>query len=190
MSSGFYKFAIGLARGWRAVCHPLDLQGKEHLNVQGGALLVCNHISMRDPVIQGCLSPRPLRFMGKKELFGNKLLARLFTALGGISVDRGNSDVASVRECLSALKKGDVLSIFPQGHRYPADDNRDVKDGAAFLALYARVPVIPMHIEPPYRLFRKTKVRVGAPIDLSDVQGLDQAAVAEVSRRIQKGIWG
>ena len=34
----------------------------------------------------------------------------------------------------------------------------DVKDGAAFLALYARVPVIPMHIEPPYRLFRKTSV--------------------------------
>ena len=190
MKKGFYSFCRCLIRAWRAVFYPLNIQGKEHLDIQGGALLVCNHVSMRDPVIQAALCPRPLRFMGKKELFQNKLLASLFTALGGISVDRGHSDVASMRECLSALKSGDILSIFPQGHRFPADDDRTVKDGAAFLALYARVPVIPMHITPPYKPFRKLTVTVGQPIRLDDVTALDKSAVEEVSRRIARGIWG
>ena len=189
MSRGFYKCVRGVARGLRALLYPLDVEGRENLDIEGGAMIVCNHISLRDPILLACLCKRPLRFMGKKELFENKLAGSFLRSLGGFPVDRGAADISSIRESVNVLKGGDILMIFPQGHRFPDDSGREIKDGASLLAIWSKVPVIPVHIQPPYRAFRKLKVRVGSPIDLTGISDIDQTSLKEASRRIEKGIW-
>ena len=188
--TGFYKMVWYLVRGVGGLFYPVELTGGENLNIEGGAMVVCNHISLRDPLVLAALLKRQPAFMGKKELFKNKLLAKLFRALGGFPVDRGAADMSAIRESVNVLKAGKILVLFPQGHRFPKDDDRDIKNGASLLAIWSKAPVVPVHITAPYRIFRKVKVRVGQPIDLSHLTKMDEATLQEASRCIAKGIWG
>ena len=94
-----------------------------------------------------------------------------------------------MRTSLAVLKEGGALGIFPQGHRYRQDDNRDLETGAAIMALRAHVPVIPIHVRGPVRLFRRNEVRFGRPIDFSDLKRLDTPTLAEAGKRLMEGIW-
>ena len=184
-----YKFAYGFTRSIGRLLYPLDLTGQENLNVEGGVMVVCNHVSLRDPILVASLFNRQPAFMGKKELFKNKLAAKLLRQLGGFPVDRGAADMSAIRESVNVLKAGKILIVFPQGHRFPKDDDREIKNGASLLAIWSKVPVLPVHITVPYRLFRKLKIRVGQPVDLSDLTKIDEASLTEASRRISQAIW-
>ena len=63
-------------------------------------------------------------------------------------VNRDGRDFAAIRTALRALKAGRVLPIFPEGHIVPASGRRldEMKPGTAYLAIHARVPVIPAYL--------------------------------------------
>ncbi len=58
--------------------------------------------------------PRPVSFMAKKELFENKILGKLVSALNAFPVDREGSDLSAIRNSLKVLKEDKVLGIFPE----------------------------------------------------------------------------
>ena len=101
---------------------------------------------------------------------------------------------------MRALKAGRVLPIFPEGHIVPASGRRldEMKPGTAYLAIHARVPVIPAYIygtpetnEIIESLLTPSRARVifGDPIDLSDIareRAGDKEAQAEVSARFKR----
>ncbi|MBO4297743.1 MAG: 1-acyl-sn-glycerol-3-phosphate acyltransferase [Clostridia bacterium] len=169
---------------------PFRASGRENIPAEGPVLLCSNHVSLIDPLFIACSTKRYIRFISKKELFSNRFFNWLFTHLGMFPVDRGGSDLSAMRTSLAVLKEGGALGIFPQGHRYRQDDNRDLETGAAIMALRARVPVIPIHVRGPVRLFRRNEVRFGKPLDFSDLKRLDAPALAEAGRRLAEGIWG
>ena len=62
--------------------------------------------------------------------------------------------------------------------------------GTALIAIRANVPVLPVYIDAPYRRFHHVDIRVGKPIDLSDLgRRCDSATMEEVTHRIEKAIW-
>ena len=100
--------------------------------------------------------------------------------IGCIPVNRDGRDFAATRTALRALKAGRVLPIFPEGHIVPASGRRldEMKPGTAYLAIHARVPVIPAYIygtpetdEIIESLVTPSRASVifGEPIDLSDI---------------------
>ena len=98
--------------------------------------------------------------------------------------------MAAIRKCFAVLKEGGALGIFPQGHRYRHDENHQPETGAALIALRARVPMIPVHLDPPVSLFRRANVRIGQPVDLADLNGkVDSASLEEATRRLAAAIW-
>ena len=72
---------------------------------------------MRDVVVLAAALPRQPRYMAKKELFKIPLLSQLIRALGAFPVDRGGADVSSIKKSIAMIEGGEVVSVFPQGHR-------------------------------------------------------------------------
>ena len=87
----------------------------------------------------GCLCPRRLSYMAKKELFEIPVLGPMIRGLGAYSVDRRGSATAAIKRSLEVLQAGGAIGIFPEGTR-----NRDgsvaPQTGVALLASLGNAP--------------------------------------------------
>lgn len=128
-----------------------QFSGLEHIPAEGPAIVVANHRSYFDPVVLGLMLARvgrPVRFLGKREVFDAPIVGDIATAMGGIPVDRGSGSDEPLQAAASALAAGDLVALMPQGTipRGPAffDPKLVGRWGAVKLADLARVPVIPV----------------------------------------------
>ena len=185
----FYHFAVALLWPILHLIFPHRVTGLENVPGEGAVMLCSNHVSMLDPFFIAGAVKREIRFISKKELFKNKLLGAILTKLGMFPVDRGGSDMTAMRTCVSILREGGVLGIFPQGHRYKHDENHEMQSGAAFIALRTHVPVVPIHVSGPVRPFRFTRIHIMPPVDLNDLTRPDATAIGEATKRLTDAIW-
>lgn len=128
-----------------------DIDGTDHIPAEGPAIICGNHRSYFDVLaiaVTVARSGRPVRFLGKKEVFDAPVVGQLATALGGIRVDRGTGSDEPLRAAADALAAGELVAIMPEGTipRGPAFFDPVLKGrwGAATLAMQAKVPVVPV----------------------------------------------
>jgi putative phosphoserine phosphatase / 1-acylglycerol-3-phosphate O-acyltransferase len=172
-----------------------DIEGVEHIPATGGGLVCGNHRSYFDPAVIGMTlgrAGRPVRFLGKKEVFDVPLVGRLAKALGGIRVDRGTGSDEPLEAAAEAIRAGQLVALMPQGTipRGPAFFDPQLKGrwGAARLAAMTRAPVIPVGLWGTEKVWPRSarlpnvinitdppliQVRVGPPVEL----GYDDADV-------------
>ena len=148
--------------------------GKENIPKEGGFLLCANHIAVRDVILIGATCPRQIKFVAKKELFSIPILSSIIKALGAVKLDRGGNDVGAIRKSIEIVENGDIVSIFPQGHRYPGVDpsGTPIKNGAGMVAYRSGCDVIPVFIKTKgnkYGIFKKTEIIYGKPIKNSEL---------------------
>ncbi len=191
MSKGFYRFMCGVMGPWYAVFYPARVDGLENIPADGGFILCSNHISARDPFYLAIrCRKRMVHFMAKAELFRNRLVAAFLRGLESFPVERGSSDLAAVRTALKLVSDGHGLGLFPQGTRSRDNAPTPMLTGASMIAMRAGVPVIPVYIGGPYRLFRRIQVSFGAPIDFSDLgRRADRETLEKATQRIAESIW-
>lgn len=139
-------------------------EGLENIPHEGGFVICSNHKSNNDPPLIAVLLPRQLKFLAKKELFKHKIVSIFLKSIGAISLNRGAADVAAVKHCMSVLKKGFGLLVFPQGKRKSSLDLKDFHGGSVLIAQRIGVPVIPAYISGEYKLFRRTCLIFGEKI--------------------------
>lgn len=166
-----------------------DFQDLDRIPAHGPAILVANHRSYFDPAAIGFLlarTGRPVRFLGKKEVFDAPIVGDLVAALGGIRVDRGTGSDEPLRAAEDALAAGEMVALMPQGTipRGPSFFDPELKGrwGAVRLAEATGAPIIPIGLwgteavwprsakmpdvanvlDPP-----RVQVRVGEPVDLA-----------------------
>jgi putative phosphoserine phosphatase/1-acylglycerol-3-phosphate O-acyltransferase len=167
----------------------LTFEGLENIPDEGPAILASNHRSYFDPVALAfafARRHRPVRFLGKREVFDAPLVGQLARALGGIPVDRASGSDGPLQDAAVALGAGELVMILPQGTipRGPAFFEPELRGrwGAAKLAAMTKVPVVPIglwgteHVWPRServpRVWNVTSpprvtVRVGAPVTLA-----------------------
>ena len=132
-------------------------------------MLVGNHYRIWDIVHMACTTKEKVHFITKKELYKNKFLAHLCDIVEAIPVSRDGQDAKAIMTALRYLKKGEKISMFPEGTRNRTDaELLPLKGGAALFAIKAKVPVYPVMCLRKTRLFLRTKIAIGDPIDLSD----------------------
>lgn len=161
-------------RGVTLLCRP-RVTGVEHVPGSGAFLLVFNHTSNFDPAILRWAVPRPDLVGLVAASYRTRPLARtLVEASGSIWLRRGAGDRRALEAALAVLRAGGGVGLSPEGGRSQDGALRRGKRGAAFLAVRAGVPVLPVGIVGA-RSIRGTlargrrahvSVRIGAPFRL------------------------
>ena len=114
---------------------------------QGAALLAGNHVSGLDPLLLIAACRRPVRFMIAREEYERFGLRWFFRAGGCIPVERSGKPERAFRDALAALKKGEVVGIFPEGAIHlSTHPPRHLKRGVAVLAELSGAPVYPVQV--------------------------------------------
>ncbi len=160
-----------------AICRVLwrvRVEGMANLPREGGYILAPSHRSMMDIPLAAVVTTRRIRFMGKKSLFGAPVIGPIFRWLGGFPVARDGTDRKAVRDSVEMLRAGEVLCVYPEGTRQRGPKIQPLQPGAAYLALRAGVPVIPVGMAGTEEIMRTANVAfprfgrvalvVGAPI--------------------------
>ena len=156
------------------VAYRLRVSGEERLPETGGFVIAPSHRSMMDIPFVGWVVPEPIGYMGKRSLFDLPVLGRAFSSLGGIPVERDGNDRKALRTALERLAEGQPMLIFPEGTRDHGAVIDDLQPGAAYLALRAGVPLVPMGIAGteeivrsqrfPVPRFHRVAVVIGEPL--------------------------
>ncbi|EGK10374.1 lysophospholipid acyltransferase family protein [Kroppenstedtia eburnea] len=127
--------------------HRLEIEGLEHVPTKEPFLVVGNHISVLDPFYIAAVLPGRVSFMAKEESFSHPVSRWFLDRVGAFPVNRGGVDTRSLRTALALLKEGKRVGIFPEGGRRESDPLKELKDGAAWLAIRSQVPILPVVIE-------------------------------------------
>nr|MDD6335330.1 lysophospholipid acyltransferase family protein [bacterium] len=170
MKNSFYAFVRWLSH-ILFIYHGMRLEGEENIPKEGPVVLIVNHRIWFDVVCVAHSTPRQVFFISKSENFQNKFFGWFLKKLDVIPVHRGESDMQAIRKGLQVLGRGDVLCVFPEGTRNRTKEViQEFHNGAALFALTSGAPCIPIFLG-EFAPFRRTRVRVGKPVDLSPWRG-------------------
>lgn len=150
---------VAIKSFWKYLGIKFDFQGVENLPRKGGAVLCMNHIGYLDFALVGTAAlpaHRYIRFMAKKEIFDHKIAGPLMRGMHHISVDR-SSGSSSFVAALRALRKGEIVGIFPEGTISRSYEIEDLKSGAVRLSMGANVPIIPVAVWGSQRIITKKR---------------------------------
>lgn len=132
----------------------LDVRGLQHIPSHGGVLIAGNHPSVVDGVLLLAVSPRPVRFLVAEDLYNHRYLNAFFKMLGSIPVYRTKThNGEALQAAVSALQRGELLGIFPEGTIHFQGSMREVKRGVALLALKTGLPVVLLAIHGSFEAF-------------------------------------
>lgn len=195
--AGVLGYAVGRYGTWTLglTMWNIEIDGRERIPKNGAFLLCPIHRSYVDGPLTCILTPRRMRYLSKDSMFRIRPLGWLFRCMGAIPVVRGVPDRKSLHASLAALEAGIPLVLFPEGTRKEGPTIEQVNEGAAYLALRADVPVVPVGIggseramPKGARFFHRSKVViiVGEPLSFpSTGDGRAQrAAVREATDKI------
>jgi len=127
----------------------LTVEGLEKIDPQQSYVFVANHRSYMDTPVVLASVPVEFRFFAKKGLFLIPFLGTHLKRAGHLAVVRGDARASVKSMTLGAQLiqecKVSVL-IFPEGGRSRTGKMREFKEGAAYIAIKAGVPLVPLGI--------------------------------------------
>jgi len=143
-STGFYLAIRGLLR----LALGFYFRRIEHFHIDrvppaGALLLTSNHPnSLMDSFVIGSAVSRKVNFVATVQLFRFGPLKWLLTQCGVIPINRVKDDPKAMRTiaetfeaCFRVLEKGEAVGIFPEGITYDDSHLKEIKSGAARMAL-------------------------------------------------------
>ncbi|MGZ4654595.1 lysophospholipid acyltransferase family protein [Oryzihumus sp.] len=165
------------------------VEGEENIPPEGAAIFASNHLSFSDSIFLPLVIKRRVTFLAKADYFTGRGLKGRLTAgflkgVGQLPVDRsgGQASEAALETGLKALRRGDLLGIYPEGTRSPDGRLYRGKTGVARLALEAHVPVLPVamigtdKVQPIGRRMPRlgrVGILIGEPLDFSRYDGME-----------------
>ena len=122
----------------------ITLNGRENLPRQGPVLMVSNHLGDADGIVGLAIAKVPFDVVGKIELYDIPWFGKLLDWYGTIWVHRGRPDRRALRAMINGLAEGRMLAIAPEGRESLSGTLEEGTDGAAYIALKADVPILPV----------------------------------------------
>ena len=111
-------------------------------------VVISNHLSNLDPMMQFKYLKIKWVFMAKKEVYKLPFFRTAAKSFNFIKVDRSDkNDRQSINEQAKTLfKNGWSIMVYPQGTRAKADNFLPFKSGAFHIALDNNIPILPVVI--------------------------------------------
>ena len=193
---------IAVARAWascllRGSGVKVKVEGLEKIGAEGSYVFVSNHLSYMDTPVVLANIPVQFRFLAKSGLFKIPLMGTHLARAGHISVPRDDAR-AAVKTMTTAAhairERGISLLIFPEGGRSETGELASFKEGAAYIAIRAGVPLVPIALKGTREVLPfgsghvrsgSVTMRVGEPIPTHQLQLRDRGRItAELHDRI------
>jgi 1-acyl-sn-glycerol-3-phosphate acyltransferase len=190
-----------IARFWARACiwnsySRLKVVGAENLLGRRAAVYACNHTSYMDvPVVFAAL-PFQFRIMAWKVLWRIPFIGWYLNRSGQLPIDTRNprASISSMAAAAKVLRSGMPLFLFPEGGRTTDGALRPFLPGAAYLAIRAQVPLVPIALSGVYDLMPihthhyypgELTVSIGKPIETT---GMTMHQVEELTARLRAAI--
>lgn len=192
-----------MARIWARGClwaswSRVTVVGVENFRKQKVAVYASNHTSYMDtPVIFASL-PFQFRILAKKSLWEWPFIGWWLQRSGQMPIDTANphATLSSLGGGVKALRSGMPLFVFPEGGRTTVGQLQPFLSGAAYMAIRAQVPLVPLALSGVYDLLpihthhfypSKLTLLVGEPID---TKGMTVRQIDELTERMRAAIAG
>lgn len=155
--SGWQQHAI--ARVW-ARCllviagSPVRVMHAEKLPAEPVAVYASNHLSYMDTPVLYAKLPFQFRILAKQSLWKVPFIGWHLRRSGQVPVDQSSSraSISSLGRGVAALKAGMPLLVFPEGGRSPDGAVQAFLAGAAYMAIRAQVPLVPLTLVGTYEV--------------------------------------
>ncbi|MCD8201306.1 MAG: 1-acyl-sn-glycerol-3-phosphate acyltransferase [Clostridia bacterium] len=156
-------------------------------------IFVSNHYSIYDIIYPAFVTDKPVHYVAKSDLWEKRFLRWLCDKCEAIPVNRDGKDVKPVMEMMKVLKKGGIVTIFPEGTRnHSYESLLPFAPGAATLSIKTRTPIVPYCVVRKCSyVFRRNHVVFGEPIEFSEYYGVkitDEIA-RECDEKLRETIW-
>ena len=179
-----HRITRRLLRGYLRAAHRLRIDGLEHLPPEPPCILICNHTSHLDALaltaaLPARWCPRVYPLAADDVFFkslGRASLASL--TINALPVDREHGRRHAIRGLRDRLtRQRCVYLLFPEGTRSADGTLNDFKPGLGMLVAGADVPVIPCHLDGPFRCWPRHQklprpgplhLRLGQPLYFKD----------------------
>lgn len=185
----------------------MEVKGSDVLLRINAPYLICpNHQSYIDPLLVCSVYPR--RVIGKSfhvgasMYFSNFVIAQFARLINVVPIDPDVQLLRAMRAGAAGLRAGKILNIYPEGQRSFDGQLHEFKKGAAILATELNVPIVPVALDGPDRIWprksrrvrlAKVKISFGEPIDArtiapdeTDEEVVYEKVTAVLKQRIQQ----
>jgi len=189
-----------IARQWarvllRIAMSPVKLEHAERMQAREPAVYVSNHLSYYDTPVLFAKLPFQFRILAKAPLWKIPFIGWYLERSGQVSIDQSSSraGVASLGRGVKTLQSGLPLVVFPEGGRAFNGQLQPMAAGAAWMAIKAQVPIVPLTLVGTYELLpihvyvlrpRPVKLIVGEPISTVGMTTKDAEALTERVKRV------
>ena len=178
---GFYGVARGVMGGLFRVLYRVRVVGQENEPREASYVSIANHISFLDPIFAAIALRRKQRFIAKQELTSHSALRLVFRIFDVLTVQEGESNLATFRAAIQTLREGGCIGLFPQGKRIPyeAPLPTQAMGGLLVIANGAKADILPVSIvikgNKP-RPFRRTTIVISKPVPYETYHAEEQAS--------------
>jgi 1-acyl-sn-glycerol-3-phosphate acyltransferase len=190
-----------IAQAWARACvwisgSHVTVRGAERLRRHPVAVCAANHTSYMDTPVLFASLPFQFRILAKKELWPIAFIGWYLNRSGQIPIDTRNTHatLSSLGTGVKALHAGMPLFVFPEGGRTQTGELQPFLSGAAYLAIRAQVPLVPIALQGVYDLLPihthhfypgELKLSVGEPIE---TRGMKVRQTEELTARLRAAI--
>jgi 1-acyl-sn-glycerol-3-phosphate acyltransferase len=189
-----------IARQWARVLlrfafAPVTLEHAERLHANEVAVYASNHLSYYDTPVLFAKMPFQFRILAKAPLWKIPFIGWYLNRSGQVPIDQSSAraGVASLGKGVKTLHAGLPLLIFPEGGRAATGELQVMAAGAAWIAIKAQVPLVPLTLVGTYELLpihvyalrpRPLKLIVGEPISTVGMTTKDAEALTARLHRV------
>ncbi len=196
----------------RVFFRSITIRNRELIPDKGPLMVLVNHPStFMDPIVVATMLNRKVFFLGKGVLFKNKIAAWLLPKFNVIPIYRQKDDPTLMNKnkevfikCFEHLENGGALLIFPEGTSITERKLRQIKTGAARIALGAEeqnnfelgvnIITIGLNYANPHKFNRDLFINIDKPIKVADFKDdycIDEFKAAEnlteeIRKRLEK----
>jgi 1-acyl-sn-glycerol-3-phosphate acyltransferase len=166
------------------------VEGLEHVPRTGPAVLAATHVSFLDFLLLGLVGEdrggRRVRFLARHDLWKVRPVGWAMDRMGHVPVDR-DAPAHAYLVAREALRRGELVGIFPEAGVSRSWTVRALMPGAAALAAETGAPLVPVVLWGGQRLWTaKTRptLRRGVPVTVAVGAPLVVGEVRETTERL------
>jgi len=126
------------------------VMGRDNIPAKGGALFVCNHLSLADAVLLQASTDRPIRFIMLKAMYEARFIhpwARIMKAIPISSELRPREMIKSLQTASEAIQNGEVVCIFAEGQITRIGQLLPFRRGFERIMKDQTAPIIPVALD-------------------------------------------